>query len=39
MRWPPGRRERATAQAFSSSSARQRWQIASTMAFLDGKNR
>src|SRR5205823_798894 len=32
-------RERATAQARSSSSARQRWQIASMMAFLDEKKR
>src|SRR5215471_2994360 len=32
-------RERATAQARSSSSPRHRWQIASTMAFLEGKNR
>jgi hypothetical protein len=32
-------RERATAQARSSSSLRHRWQIASTMAFLEGKKR
>ena len=34
-----GAAERATAQAFSSTSERQRWQIASTMAFLEGKKR
>src|SRR5215471_3274373 len=32
-------RDRATAQVWSSSSPRQRWQIASTIAFLEGKNR
>ena len=35
---PPEPRERATAQAVSSSSPRQRWQIASTMAFLEGRS-
>ncbi len=35
----PAPRDRAIAQTFSSSSLRQRWQIACTIAVLEGKKR
>ena len=39
MRSAAGALERATVQAFSSTSDRQRLQIASTIAFLEAKKR